>query len=82
MPQKKMGQHGQQHMMVPSHILADFLVVHTQLGSLNLSQFVATLQSAPEKEARGKSTEENGHETVTEAPRPLGRLALAGAVYA
>ena len=51
-------------------------------ASLNLSQFVATLQSAPEKEARGKSTEENGHETATEASRPLERLTSAGAVYA
>ena len=47
-------------------------------GSLNLSQFVAALQGAEEKRARGKGTEYNSHETAAEASMPLGPLASAG----
>jgi hypothetical protein len=31
-PQKKMRQHGHQHMMVPARIFAPFLVGHPKLG--------------------------------------------------
>jgi hypothetical protein len=48
------------------------------LFPLNLSQFVAALQGAEEKRARGKGTEYNSHETAAEASMPLGPLASAG----
>ena len=31
-PEKKMRQHRRQHVVVPPHILADFVVVHPQFG--------------------------------------------------
>ena len=43
MPEKEMGQHTRQHMMMPARVLADFIVIHTAFGF----RFLTTLFNRP-----------------------------------
>src|SRR5262247_1065481 len=43
MPEKEMGQHTCQHVVVPSRVLADFIVIHTEFGF----RFLKTLFNRP-----------------------------------
>src|ERR687885_2961397 len=43
MPQKEMGQHTREHVMMPAGVFADFIVVHAQFGF----RFLKTLFNRP-----------------------------------
>src|SRR5437868_4315381 len=63
MPEKEMGSHPREHVMVPARVLADFIVVHTAFGFRFLK---ALFNGPPYATEPDKQAERGTHRGVAE----------------